>query len=509
MQGNPVIKREMVDILRQPRSYMLGFSFLTILSAAVLAAWPDAISSSISSSQLSLKIFRIFAVAQLSLMTLLSGMLAAQSVVSESERGIFQLLMTTDVKPRHLLVGKLISTVGFFVLLSFSTLPIMSLCFLLGSVSTYEILGMYAACLKLTILVSATGLAASCYASTTFSATAANIVFALPVTAWCFYSAVTNPAYFELSNHSDFPYLVTAACFISLACGTARLNSYEDGQKDEPSVFETGLLTLNENNFPDNLLVGNAPLPFVSNPVFEKELQTEVIGRNVFMKIFIAGSMILGALAFLYSLVAESPMVFYMYMLAFGVMIAPSLSCNSITKEQEARTFEILRATPLPFSSIITGKLLASAYFAAVLFLVVLLPCSLGALGSGYYDLSDLLGFSVAAIATMIMSAMIGMAISMKAGTMAKSTLVTFTLLLALFAFPPLSIWFNGGSVTQPTAGYMALLSMSPACYVMSLVKEYGLRDHSTTILLYNLVFSVLITSLAFVWTMRQANQSE
>src|SRR5207302_10192458 len=55
----------------------------------------------------------------------------------------FQMLATCGLKPPHIIAGKLMAAVAFVALLLTSSLPLVSLSFLLGGVSPGEVFGTY------------------------------------------------------------------------------------------------------------------------------------------------------------------------------------------------------------------------------------------------------------------------------------------------------------------------------------------------------------------------------
>ncbi len=81
------------------------------------------------------------------------------------------MLRSTTLRPAAIVWGKLASSVSFVVLLLTSSLPLLSLCFLLGGVSPGEVFFAYLLLIGDAFLFGAIGLCWSAYAANTATAT--------------------------------------------------------------------------------------------------------------------------------------------------------------------------------------------------------------------------------------------------------------------------------------------------------------------------------------------------
>jgi ABC-type transport system involved in multi-copper enzyme maturation permease subunit len=488
MGDNPIVGREIIDVLRQPRSFLALGGLLGLLSLALLIAWPGGEASPSRVASLSIEMFRSFAVAQLGIVALLCAVTASQSVVQEREGGTLQLLEVTYLTPLKLVVAKFFSTLVLVLLLSISTAPILALTYILGGISISEILGAYLVAFKYAILFTCIGLTVSSATGSTFAALTGAMVFSVPVLGWIINSAVTNPEYFAMEGHYDSILIYPPLIYICFAYAASMLGRGEQPFRDRPEVLQSGIIKISESEFPDNLLTGSFEMPKWMNPVFVKEFQAEVVGRNIFIKIFITGAMILGGIVLLNSFVNESSTPFQIYLLSFCALIAPALACNSVTKEKENKTALLLSTTTLTPDTIVRGKLMASVYFTLVLFMLVFLPCVFGALVSSYFTLLGLLGLVVQCVTVTAASAAIGLAFSASFSTMSRSTLATYLVLITVFVGPPLALWFKGGIAGEVTALTSFLLALSPVTSVLAHVKSFGIQSLETTIFGLNLL---------------------
>ena len=68
---------------------------------------------------------------------------AAGSITGEKERKTYELLLASPLRPATILVGKLLSSLSYLVILILSSLPLMILCYLLGGLLLSEIARSY------------------------------------------------------------------------------------------------------------------------------------------------------------------------------------------------------------------------------------------------------------------------------------------------------------------------------------------------------------------------------
>ena len=88
-------------------------------------------------------LFQVLFSFQAGLVALITPALTSGAVTIEREQQTYQMLATCGLKPRHVIWGKLTAAVAFVALLLTSSLPLVSLSFLLGGVSPGEVFGTY------------------------------------------------------------------------------------------------------------------------------------------------------------------------------------------------------------------------------------------------------------------------------------------------------------------------------------------------------------------------------
>lgn len=145
MLDNPVILKELRGRMRGRQAFALLTIYLglialfivivynTIFGVTGAAAWDP------SARQMAGKvIFGTVVLLELLLLSFIAPGLTAGAITSERERQTFDLLRTTLLSARSLVLGKLGSAFGYLFLLILTALPIQSLAFILGGVGMAE-----------------------------------------------------------------------------------------------------------------------------------------------------------------------------------------------------------------------------------------------------------------------------------------------------------------------------------------------------------------------------------
>src|SRR5438874_1754111 len=143
-RDNPVLARELLVTLRSPRSFVLQLIYVAFLAAVVYFYWPTGEDGARQvSSGVAQQLFRLFFLGQFFLVALVAPSFAAGSITGEKERKTYEMLLASPLDPMTILVGKLLSSLTYLVLLIVSSLPLMILCFLLGGILLSEIARAY------------------------------------------------------------------------------------------------------------------------------------------------------------------------------------------------------------------------------------------------------------------------------------------------------------------------------------------------------------------------------
>lgn len=138
MKSNPVYKRETTVRSRSLRMPLIIFAFNSILALAALLNMYQTIAQVRSTSMIQystfLDLYAFVATLEFLLLMFIIPALTSGSISGERERQTLELLFTTQMSPSDIIMGKLLSAVEQMLVLVVSSLPIVLLTFVYGSV---------------------------------------------------------------------------------------------------------------------------------------------------------------------------------------------------------------------------------------------------------------------------------------------------------------------------------------------------------------------------------------
>ena len=193
IQENPIVLKELRGRMRGGRAYILITIYLILLGGLVgmiylgHAVAQTSPGSGISSQSLGKTIFGAATGLELMMIIFIAPALTAGAISSEREHQTYDLLRTTLLSPRSLIIGKLTSALSFLLLLLVVAFPVQSLAYLSGGVSLEELFIAFLLLIVTAITFSVIGLFISSFtprtlASTVISYIAANLlVFGIPI----------------------------------------------------------------------------------------------------------------------------------------------------------------------------------------------------------------------------------------------------------------------------------------------------------------------------------------
>ena len=144
---NPVIRKELRGRMRGRQAFVLLTLYLMLISVVIGIVYAG-LSSSQPYSGANLQIrqaagkatFGTVVLLELLMISFIGPALTSGAITSEREHQTFDLLRTTTLPARSLVLGKLGSSMAYLLLLLFAALPIESIAFLLGGVGLVEII---------------------------------------------------------------------------------------------------------------------------------------------------------------------------------------------------------------------------------------------------------------------------------------------------------------------------------------------------------------------------------
>ena len=450
---NPVLTRELLVNLRSHRAFVLQLIYLVFLAVLVYFQWPGGEGGGRQvSAGLAQRLFDIFFLGQFLLVALVAPTFAAGSITGEKERKTYEMLLASPLKPSSILIGKLLSSLTYLVLLIISSLPMMILCFLLGGILLSEIARAYLVLILAAGTFGLLSVACSSFFRRTSSALVVSYLIILPLAAACVAVTRTDDA-----AARDFvsvavlpPWCLAIWTLVAILVNRRLLHPPDVGSEGEVVVDEEQEMkyaigvVIDRDLFPDKLF---APakrtelMPDGTNPVLDKELRSEIFSQGTLMlRVVIQISMILSIplMAGLLFLRSDKAAYYVAYVITFNLLVGPVFSAGSITQERERQTLSLLLTTLLRPGKIVSAKLLAALRVSTVLTFLLTEQLLLA-----YFLLPELrnrlwtLGVYLLIIATTcLVTSTVGLLCSALSRKTSVAMVTTYLTLLALFVGP-------------------------------------------------------------------------
>jgi len=381
-RDNPVLIRELLVNLRSHKAFVLQFCYVVFLGAVVYFRWPggDDASRQVGSG-LARRLFDLFFLGQFFLVALVAPSFAAGSISGEKERKTYEMLLASPLKPMSILIGKLLSSLTYLVLLIVSSLPLMILCFLLGGILLSEIARAYLVLILAAGTFGLISVACSSFFRRTSSALVVSYLIILPLSFVCVSLTRTDNTVAR-----DFvsiavlpPWCLATWTVVAIMINRRLLHPPDVGSEGEVVVDEEQEMkyaigvVIDRDLFPDKLFAPAKRLdlmPDGTNPVLDKELRSEIFSQGTLMlRVVIQVSMLLSIplMAGLLFLRSDKAPYYVAYVITFNMLVGPVFSAGSITQERERQTLSLLLTTLLRPGKIVLAKLLAALRVSTVL----------------------------------------------------------------------------------------------------------------------------------------------
>jgi ABC-type transport system involved in multi-copper enzyme maturation permease subunit len=516
---NPIIRRELLEVLRTRRAVALQLGLAVVCALLVLVRWPTGDVADLSGAR-SLQVLRIFGYGLLAGVLLLVPAYPATSLVREKVKGTLALLLNSPLRPWSIYVGKLGGTLGFTAVLLVMTLPAAAACYALGGAGARGgITSLYAVLALATLQTSTLGLLVS---SRSQSADGAlrftyGLVLAVSVLTLAPHALLRGtagpaaelaswlrclspvPAVMEVLGQGDVgshglsggfavaPRYALLAGLGSLLCAwatVARLNHTALDRARPPGVMTQdrsarqrvarGVLFL---FFFDPQRRAGGMSRWV-NPVMVKEFRSRRFGRSHWTLRLIALTAVLslglsyvaasGALGWGVEVIGGALVLLQVALL---IVFTPSLAAGLVSAERESGSWQLLLMTPLSAGAILRGKLLSVAW-PLLLLLCATLP--------GYVVMMTIKPTLVQQVQRVViclaLTAVFAVLLSAAASTLFRSTAAATTasyLLLLAVCLGPLLLWL-GREAPFGHAAVQAALTLSPVAAALQASETPG-----------------------------------
>ncbi|PJF35129.1 MAG: hypothetical protein CUN49_12140 [Candidatus Thermofonsia Clade 1 bacterium] len=172
---NPVVVKELRGRMRGVRAFAVLSVYLLLMVAFalllyVIATASQDISGFTSGGQIGRTLFTGIIGIQLFLVTFIAPSFTASAISGERERQTYDLLKTTLLPARTLVLGKLFSALSYVFLLLIAAVPLQSIAFLFGGVSEIEVVLSFVILAVTAVTLGAMGLYFSASQARTLSA---------------------------------------------------------------------------------------------------------------------------------------------------------------------------------------------------------------------------------------------------------------------------------------------------------------------------------------------------
>lgn len=487
---NPIIRRELVELLRTRKALALQLSLAFACALLVLVRWPTGELADLSGAR-SLEVLRVFGYGLLGGVILLVPAFPATSLVREKKQGTLALLFNSPLRPWRIYTGKLAGVLGFTGVLLAMTLPAAAACHALGGTSVrhgvaalYALLAVAALQLStLALLVSSRSQSSDGALRVTYALVLAVCVLPLvphallrgesdplsSAAAW-FRCLSPVPAVMEVLGHGDvgshgmssdgdaaFRYVILASVMsLVFALATLVRLNHKLFDRSRPAGVMTQDRSLPTQIFRRLMFLidpqrrsGNMTLWV--NPVMVKEFRARRFGRSHWTLRLIA---LCAILSLGLSYVAASEVLGWgieviggglvLLQVAILILFTPSLAAGLVSTERETGSWQLLRMTPISAGAILRGKLLSVAWP------VLLLLCSTLPAYVVMTTVRPELVYQVQrVVACLVLTAVFAVLVSAAASSVFRSTAAATTaayLTLLAVCVGPFLIWLLRGA---------------------------------------------------------------
>ncbi|NOY43774.1 MAG: ABC transporter permease subunit [Planctomycetes bacterium] len=451
---NPVLQRELITNLRMPRGFVLLAAYVAFLGFLVYAAWPAEQRLDMASSEEAKKLVNLFFLGQYLLMSMMAPSFAAGAITGEKERKSYEMLMASPIRPGAIVIGKLAASLCPLAELMICSLPIVMLCLPLGGVHPYEVVAAYFAMIASVALFAMVSLWCSSYFVRTSAALVVSYLLILPL-------AMVGVLIWQTLEQLGEARLLVVFTVVPVVCGSIGIILWADtcrrllasadlGSEGkqvvdlETEAEEAVGLYISRDEFPDRLF---APpkrttfLPENANPIYDKEIRSEIFSQGTLMlRLVIQISMLIALPVMAYCLYMQQNLAawYIAYVLLFNMLVGPVFSAGSVTSERERQTLDLLLTTLITPWQMLWGKLISGLRVSSVLTSFLMWPVLLACVMPLEYwgNLPTMAGYFLVVCITCVTTAMTALFCSTLFRTSSSSLMASYLVIVVLFLGP-------------------------------------------------------------------------
>jgi ABC-type transport system involved in multi-copper enzyme maturation permease subunit len=488
---NPILGRELLEVLRRRRAVALQLCLGLACGLLVLMRWPTEGAADLTGVRAQ-QVLRVFGYGLMAGILLLVPAFPATAIVRERIKGTLALLLNSPLSPVSIYLGKLGGIFGFTLILLAMTLPAAAACYLLGGTGAQGgAASLYGVLILATLQLATLSLLVSSYARSTDGALRLSYALVLTVSVLTLVPYVLLhgggglpagaadflrtlspiPAVMQVLGQGDVgSHGMTAGAqgglplaaryainvvLLSLLFAVLTIRRLNHRLLDQARA--SGIMTQDRSMMEQ---VGRRLVFLIDpqrrsgsmslwiNPVLVKELRSRRFGRSHWILRLVAICAILSlglshiALAGVLGWGPESiGAVLVGLQVALLILFAPSLAAGLVSSERESGSWQLLRMTPLSSGAILRGKLMSVAW-PLLLLMCATLP--------GYITMMAtrpaLIGQMERVVICLALTAVFAVLVSAAASTLFRSTAASTTasyLILLAVCVGPLLIWLG------------------------------------------------------------------
>ena len=519
---NPVMQRELLVNLRTKQAFLLLAAYQLLLATVVICAWPSDERLDLTTNPPSAtKLVNLFFLGQYVIASLMAPSFAAGTIAGETERKTYEMLLASPLRPGAIVLGKMVASLTHIGMLIIGSLPIIVLCLPLGGVSVYEVLAAYLGLIISVILFGAIGVFCSSYFPRTSSALVVSYLAILPLVigACVFWASLETEGDLRLKiSIVVLPAFGLAAVILMGAAAAGRMLYPPDVGSEGKEVIdlereaeEAVGLVIQPDQFPDRLFAPPKKDEMMSdgaNPVYDKELHSEIFSQGTLMLRLVIQISILLAIPmmgwFLFFRDHQAPW-FCVYVIVFNMLVGPSFLASSITSERERQTLDLLLTTTLTPFQILWGKFIVRFRISIVLTGFLLWPLLLGAGLNNHFwsNLPTVCAMFAVVLMVCLVNCVVALACSLFTRKTSIALLTTYLVLLVLYVVPPSIAEFTRMVEMSPSTiaqtDWLGMASPFSALFALPLNEEIAPKDPEANLGNVPLVLSYFGFSVALV----------
>lgn len=374
---NPIVRHETIAKLRSADTAWPHLAFIALAATLIVAVWPSDEFAPLVVAGYG-RLLRALLICLLFVFTtLVIPVVTAPLIAGEKERGSYDLLLTTPLRPVQFVAGKLTVPMVFATIVFLSCAPFAAALVVTGGVSWSNFVGDYVLLFSFALLLSTCSLTCSALSSSARTALLMSLGVALAIAVPCGVLLLNrvNIGTSQPYHPQAFGILVPAA-IATLAGGgmllRARILRPPDSDvaaskpEEEPQKVPPFALAIDRRRFPDMLIVPpprRAPIPLRVNPVYDRMVRTELYGRGpTMLRWLIQSSTLLSAVLMGWALLIRPDYyyVYFWFLLAFVSLVGGAIAGSCIASEFEQKTLQLLRTSTLSVRTFVVGKWLGT-----------------------------------------------------------------------------------------------------------------------------------------------------